>query len=435
MKIPGLRRSTGEDAGSGCTDLRIGNYLAPLKGRNVSGPRLDREHQSGLYREQRRCLSSDPQEEITTMESSTAPETEREPEKLVERLFANCIGAFELLCVHLGHRLGLYRALRAQGPRTPPELAAATGIDRRYAREWLEQQASAGILVAEGIDAGPDERTYTLPPGYAEVLCDPESLNYAVPFAPMLVCVTKPIDELVEAFRTGAGVHHSRYEPEHREAQGAFSRPPFTNLLASDWVPTGLPDVHERLLSDPPARVADIGCGLGWACIALARAYPKARIDGFDTDAPSVAQARGNAEDAEVSGRVSFHASDPADASLDGGYDLVCMFEVLHDVARPVELLGTVKRMLAPGGAALVVDERVPDRFSAPGDEIERFMYTCSVLHCLPIARVEEPSAATGTVMRPDTVREYATQAGFDEVEILPVENDFFRFYRLRLAL
>ena len=110
------------------------------------------------------------------------------------------------------------------------------------------------------------------------------------------------------------------------------------------------------------------------------------------------------------------------------------MFEVLHDVARPVELLRTVKRLLAPGGTALIVDERVADQFTAPGDEVERFMYTCSVLHCLPIALVEQPSAATGTVLRSDTVRAYAAEAGFAAVEILPVENDFFRFYKLVLA-
>jgi len=366
----------------------------------------------------------------TTLE----PDTERGADELADRLFTAGLGAFELICMHLGHRLGLYQALADGGPMDASQLAAVTGISDRYAREWLEQQAVAGFLdVADPQSAG-DERTYQLPAAYVDVLVDPESLTYGVPFGDFIVCAAKPIDQLIEAYRTGGGVHHSHYDPEHRHGQGAFNRPAFLKLLASEWLPRGLPDVHRRLLAEPGARVADLGCGLGWACIGLARAYPKVHVDGFDIDAPSIAEARRHAQEAGVADRVTLGIHDAADPALEGAYDLVCMFEVLHDVARPVELLRTVKRLLVPGGTALVVDERVAEQFVAPGDAVERFMYTCSVLHCLPIALVEQPSAATGTVMRPDTVRRYATDAGFTETEILSIENDFFRFYRLHTA-
>lgn len=355
-------------------------------------------------------------------------------EALVERMFLAGVGAFELLCVHLGHRLGLYRVFAELGPITPPRLAEKAGISARYAREWLEQQAVAGFLNVTDADADAYERRYRLPDAYVDVLVDAESTNYAIPFGDFVVCAAKPMNQLFEAYRTGGGVHHSHYDPEHREGQGAFNRPAFLRLLASDWLPQGLPDVHRRLLADPPARVADLGSGLGWACIGLARSYPKVHVDGFDIDAPSIDQARRHAEDAGVADRVTFGIHDAANRSLAGTYDLVCMFEVLHDVPRPVDLLRTVKRLLAPGGTALVVDERVADRFTAPGDEVERFMYTCSVLHCLPIALVEQPSAATGTVLRSDTVRAYAAEAGFAAVEILPIDNDFFRFYKLDTA-
>ncbi len=123
---------------------------------------------------------------------------------------------------------------------------------------------------------------------------------------------------------------------------------------------------------------------------------------------------------------------DAADPAVAGSYDLVCIFEALHDLARPVEALAAMRPMLADGGSVLVADERVAERFTAPGDEIERMMYGWSVLHCLPAAMAEQPSAATGTVMRSDTLRRYASEAGFTQVEVLPIDNDFFRFYRLR---
>ena len=101
-------------------------------------------------------------------------------------------------------------------------------------------------------------------------------------------------------------------------------------------------------------------------------------------------------------------------------------------MANPVPVLRAIRESLANGGSLIVVDERVAERFTAPGDDLERFMYGWSITTCLPDGRSRMPSVATGTVMRPDTLRAYASEAGFGSVEVLPVENDFFRFYRLR---
>ena len=185
----------------------------------------------------------------------------------------------------------------------------------------------------------------------------------------------------------------------------------------------------------PPARVADVGCGAGWSSIALARAYPQARVDGFDLDAPSIELARRHAAAAGVADRVAFHARDAADPALAGAYDLVLAFETIHDMARPVEALRTMGRLAGAGGAVIVMDERVGEAFTAPGDPTERLFYGSSILFCLPTGLAdgtpERPSAGTGTVMRPATFRRYALEAGFGGVEILPIEHDFFRFYRL----
>ncbi|WP_051796545.1 class I SAM-dependent methyltransferase [Kibdelosporangium aridum] len=185
-------------------------------------------------------------------------------------------------------------------------------------------------------------------------------------------------------------------------------------------------DVDERLAA-PGARIADVGCGEGWSTIALARRYPNATVIGYDLDEASVEAARANAKAAEVD--AVFEHADAA--AVPGGFDAALVFEALHDFARPVEVLGALRSALADGGTLLVVDERVAESFTAPGDQVERLMYGWSVTHCLPAALAEQPSAGLGTVLRPATVRELASKAGFDHCTEVPVENDFFRLYRL----
>jgi 2-polyprenyl-3-methyl-5-hydroxy-6-metoxy-1,4-benzoquinol methylase len=356
---------------------------------------------------------------------------ERAAGGLAERLGGAALGAYELLTVALGERLGLYRALAELGEATALEVAEATSTDPRYAREWLEQQAVAGILAVDEADAAPEARRYRIPPGHDEVLLDPESVSYVVPMARFALSFASTLPAVEEAFRNGRGVPWTAYGVEGREAQAAANRPQFAHLLASEWLPA-MPDVDERLRARPPAAVADVACGAGWSSIALARAYPEVAVDGYDVDEASVELARANAEAAGLSDRVRFHVRDAGDPELAGRYDLVTVFEAVHDMSRPVEVLAAVRGLVREGGAVLVVDEKVADAFAAPGDEVERLMYTYSVLCCLPVGRSETPSAATGTVMRTDTLRRYAHEAGFSAVDVLPVEHDFFRFYRLR---
>jgi SAM-dependent methyltransferase len=346
---------------------------------------------------------------------------------LVERLFGATVGTLELFGVYLGDRLGLYAALVGSAAMSPDELARRAGIAPRYAREWLEQQAVAGLLDVEN---GDGERRYRLPAEHADVLVDPESSFYLAPFASLLAGVGGVLPDVVDAYRSGGGVPFSRYGRDLRDGQAAINRPAFTHEMAS-WV-AAMPDVDARLKSDPPARVADVGCGAGWSTIALARAFPKARVEGIDLDEASIADARRNAAEAGMADAVSFEARDAADPSARGVYDLACIFEALHDTPRPGEVLESLHQMLRDDGSVLLADERVANSFTAPGDEIERMMYGWSICHCLPAAMVDQSAEPTGTVLREPTVRELADRAGFASVEVLPIENDFFRFYRLR---
>jgi SAM-dependent methyltransferase len=263
------------------------------------------------------------------------------------------------------------------------------------------------------------------------VLTDPDSLHYLAYLSRLAASVGQVTPKLVEAFRTGGGVGWAEFGLDMREAQAAQNRPIFLALLGAEWLPK-IPDVHARLQAQPAAQVADVGCGAGWSSIAIAKAYPTARVDGFDPDEASIASARANAAEHGVADRVRFHVRDITEPGLTSRYDLVAAFEMLHDLARPVEALRAMRGLLADGGTVLIVDERVGEQFTAPGGELERLFYGFSTLCCLPTGMAEQPSAATGTVMRPATLRSYALAADFADVEVLPIEHDLFRFYRLK---
>ena len=366
---------------------------------------------------------------MTTL-TPVSPDERRDA--LAGRLFEATLGAFELLSVYLGDRLGLYAALRERGASTPDELATAAGIDARYAREWLEQQAVASLLEVDSTDAEPGARRYSLPDGLAEVVLEPDDVALMAPMARFVVGAAQAMPLLMRAYRTGEGVAWAEYGADVVEAQAAINRPQFGNHLATSWIPA-LPDIDERLRSGSGGRVADVGCGTGWSTIAIARGYPNARVDGLDVDAGSIEAA--NATLAEVGEglqeRITFAARDAADPALAGRYDLVTIFEALHDMAQPVPVLRAARDLLAPGGAVLVADERVADRFTAPGDETERLMYAYSIVMCLANGMADQPSVATGTVLRPSAIEAMAGDAGFARMTILPIEHDTFRFYRL----
>jgi hypothetical protein len=199
---------------------------------------------------------------------------------LGERLFQDAVGALELYTVYLGERLGLYRALADDGPATSSELAERTGTAERYVREWLEHHAASGLLEVDDSKAEARARRYRLPPEHVPVLADPDDLNYQAYKGVEMVRAARPMPELVEAFRTGSAPPPQPWEPEGR---AEFNRALFLNLLGKEWLPS-IPDLDRRLRAEPPARVADVACGTGWSSIAMARAYPRIFVHGFDLE-------------------------------------------------------------------------------------------------------------------------------------------------------
>jgi 2-polyprenyl-3-methyl-5-hydroxy-6-metoxy-1,4-benzoquinol methylase len=362
----------------------------------------------------------------TGAEQQTLPEGIEEGGAVMERLFGALLGSMELATVHLGSHLGLYDALAE--PLNADELAARAGIDARYAREWLEQQAICGLVdLAE--PGAAETRRYVTSAGQRLALADSESPVYAAAMALLLGGLGSVLPRLPEAYRTGTGISFGEYGDDVRLGQGLFNRGPFLGQLTQEWLPA-MPEVASLLARDGAAAV-DLGCGVGWSTIALAQAHPGLTVRGVDSDDASVMDARSNAAVASLETRVRFEVSH-ADEDLGGeAYDVAFYFESLHDMAHPVEALAATRRSLRPGGLVVVMEEGAEEEFAPGGSEIERLLAASSVLHCLPVGRSQSGSAATGALFRPDTMRRYAEEAGYSNVEVAPIEHDLFRFYVL----
>ncbi len=350
-------------------------------------------------------------------------------EEFVGRLLEATVGAMDIFALYLGEQLGYYRALHEGGAATSGELAARTGTAERYAREWLEQQATTGILLVQDASVGPLERRYLLPPGYEEVLVNPLSEMFVAPVGRFLAGAAGQAPALLDAYRNGGGVSWAEFGDVARTAQADFNRPFFTHSLVAGYL-SQIPEV-DAALKRPGARVAEIGCGGGWAAIAMAEAYPQCSVDGFDIDGPSIELARANLVGSAAGDRVRFHHRDAASVEMDTGYDFVCAFECIHDMPDPVAVLRAMRRLARPGAPVVVMDEKVGETFGNIGDFNERLFYGFSLAVCLPDGLSHTPSVGTGTVMRPATFRDYGLAAGFAGVEVLPLEHDLFRFYRL----
>jgi SAM-dependent methyltransferase len=357
--------------------------------------------------------------------------TEANPiEDLVGRLFMEGVGTMHLLTVYLGVKLGIFRALTEGGPQTVAELADATGLDAWYVHEWLQSETVAGLVTADADDLW--TARFTAAEGVAETLVEETNPAYLGGLTLCASVMGGVLPDLVEAFRTGAGVPYEAYGPEAVEAQAALNRPAYVNDLAANWL-SQFPDITDRLNDTTnPARVADVGCGVGWASIELAKAFPSARVDGYDADEESISQARRNATDHGVADRVVFEVVDAKTGGYGGNrYDLILFLECVHDMGRPVEALAAARDAVADGGSVIVMDENAGETIQI-GDPTEQFFASASVLWCLPQSRVVPDCEAPGTVMRPATFEALAKRAGWSGVETLPIEHPFFRFYCLQ---
>jgi SAM-dependent methyltransferase len=278
----------------------------------------------------------------------------------------------------LGGKLGFYQALAA-APRTPEELAAATGTEPRLVREWLASQRAAGYLTFDAASG-----RFVLPPEHAFVLAQPDSPAFMTPAFDVTSAIWRAEERLLESFRTGSGV--GWHEHDHRLFLGteAFFRSSYRANLVSHWIPA-LGDRAAALAAG--GRVADVGCGHGASTILLAQAFPAARLVGLDAHAASIATARERAADAGVADRVRFEVA-PAAALLEvadvaaGALDLVCFMDAFHDLGDPVAAARAARAALADDGAVLLVEPFAHDAPEANVGPVARMYYAASTALC-----------------------------------------------------
>ena len=306
--------------------------------------------------------------------------------------------------VVMGDRLGLYRALAGAGALTPSELAARTGTAERYVLEWLNAQAAGGFVTYH-----PADGRYSLPPEQAVAFCDEDSPAYLPGLFQNALGSVLDSPRITDAARTGAGVGWHEHNHDVHEGCERFFRPGYNANLVDSWLPA-LDGVVAKLQRG--ARVADVGCGHGASTVLMARAFPNSMFVGSDYHAHSIQTARLRAEQAGVGDRVRFEV-EPAAAYTGEGYDLVAMFDCLHDMGDPVGAARHVRDTLAPDGTWMIVEPAAGDRVEDNLNPIGRAYYGFSTLLCTPASLSQDVGLALGAQAGEARLRETVTAGGF----------------------
>ena len=330
-----------------------------------------------------------------------------DPDKLMQFVLraVDEVGAtLNAALVVMGDKLGLYRALAGTGGLTPDELAQRTGTAERYVREWLNAQAAGGY-----VEYRPDSGRYVLPPEQAAALTDADSPAYLPGFFQIALGSVIDSPKIVEAARSGAGVGWHEHDHDVHIGCERFFRPGYNANLIDGWLPA-LDGVVDKLRRG--ARVADVGCGHGASTILMARSFPQSDFVGFDYHAGSIETARARAQEAGVGDRVRF-AAQAADAVDDGDYDLVTMFDCLHDMGDPVGAARHVRHTLAPEGTWMIVEPNAGDRTEDNFNPVGRAYYGFSTLLCTPASLSQEVGLALGAQAGEARIRDVVTAAGF----------------------
>lgn len=333
--------------------------------------------------------------------------------EVMGRLMTDLAATAGLQAIHLGIRVGLWKAMAGAGALSPGEMGERAGVAEPYAREWLKHQAASGYVVYD-----PPTGRFELPAAVAAVLADDASAAMVEGFATMLETMAGDGAGVEEAYRSGAGVGWHQRSAAHWHGMDLATRAAVVPGLVSTWIPA-LDGVEDQLRAG--GTVADVGCGFGAALITLAQAYTAARFWGFDYHDGSIAQARRAAAGAGVGDRVTFEVV-AADEIPVAGFDLVLYIDTLHDLGHPVDALRRTRRALRPDGRVLLAEFAGSDRLEENFTPLGRLLYASSALVCTPNAVSQGATDPLGTLPGETRLRELALRAGFAEARRLPVE-------------
>ena len=325
----------------------------------------------------------------------------------IGKMLGDLGGAMSVPTVRIGFRLGLFDAL-AQGPATAAELAARAGdLHERYVREWLLAQAANGY-----VDYDPDGERFSISPEQAMVFTVPDSPVYLRGAFELVAAMIEAESRVEECFRRGTGVRWGEHAGCLFCATGAFFRPGYVNNIVPAWIPA-LDGVEDRLKAG--GRVADVGCGVGFSTMLMAEAYPQSTFVGFDFHEPSIAEARRHAKEHGLGERVRFEVAKAKEIS-ERGFDLVTMFDCLHDMGDPRGCAAHMRQILAPDGTWMVVEPIAADDPAGNLNPVGRMYYNASTMICVPTSLDQEVGEGLGAQAGEPKLAEVIRSGGFSSV-------------------
>jgi SAM-dependent methyltransferase len=338
------------------------------------------------------------------MSATMQPIDQARLDEFMGRFVGDLGAALSAALVVIGDRLGLYRAMADGGAVTAAELAARTDTDERYVREWLSNQAAGGYISYD-----PAGGEFFLSPEQSLALAQEGSPAFVPGAFQLATALIKDEEKIERAFVGRHGVGWHEHHDDLFSGTERFFRPGYAANLVSSWIPA-LDGVRQKL--EDGARVADVGCGHGASTILMAEAFPRSEFVGFDYHEASIAHARAAASRAGLDGRARFEVAAAKEYPGDG-YDLVCMFDCLHDMGDPVGAAAHVLRSLAVDGVWLIVEPYAGDRLEDNLNPVGRVFYGASTLVCTPASRDQDVGLALGAQAGEARLREVVTAGGF----------------------
>ncbi|MGE0385363.1 MAG: cyclopropane-fatty-acyl-phospholipid synthase family protein [Gammaproteobacteria bacterium] len=344
-------------------------------------------------------------------------------EQFINRILGHATGAALSGMIYIGDRVGLFKALWRAGPLTSADLAARTGLQERYVREWLSAMAAAEI-----VEYDPAAETFCFPEEHAAVLADDDSPSLLAGLFQNMPAMLSIAPRVADAFVSGGGVPFSEFGPDMIAGIDRSNRTQYRYHLVKRWL-AAMPQVVQSLREG--AVAADVGCGSGYPSILMAQAFPNSRFHGFDLSEQSLARARTDAQAQGVADRVQFRCVAATDIPREPKFDVVTSFDAIHDMVDPRGVLRAIRAALKDDGTYFMVEPRAGDTLADNLGQTGAMMYATSTLHCMTVS-LAHGGEGIGTAIGPGKVRELADEAGFTRVRQLPIEHPAQAFYELR---
>ena len=343
--------------------------------------------------------------------------------ELARQVGADFGAAMAVALAYVGDRLGLFKALAPGAALTTVELAAQTGLDERYVREWAATMAAAGY-----VDYSPAEARFRMNPEQAIVLATEDTTFFTAGAFQYAVTCYRQLEKLMSAFQHGGGVPFADFGPEIVEAIERLFHVGYETWVADQWI-SAVPDIQQKL--EQGGEAAEVGCGAGQCLIPVALAFPTSRFYGYDVDGGSLERAREKARRVGIGDRLSFEQIAAESLPFEERFDLVMAFNCIHDMAHPRAALAGLRRVLKPHGALLWSEAEVSDRLEDNLTTFGRTLYGASTMHCLTVSLAQH-GEGLGSAIGENLARSLAAEAGFAIFEKLSIKNPYHQVFLAR---